>query len=62
MTPEQLDKLIDAYAWRCVDDMDIKELRQALAERIIHDFEDVISDDYIIDVIKGHYPELLTPS
>ena len=59
MTPEQLDKLIDAYAWRCVDDMDIKELRQALAELIVRDLE-AESDDYIIDEIKGRYPELLT--
>ena len=58
MTPEQRDKLIDDYAYRCVDDMDIKDMCRALAESIAHDFE-TESDEYVIEQVKQFYPDLL---
>lgn len=61
MTPEQRDKLIDDYAWRCVDDMDIKDMCRALAESIAHDFE-TESDEYVIEQVKQFYPDLLEDS
>ena len=44
MTNEQRDKLIDDYAWRVVDDMDIKDLCHATAEQISAGFDNQ-SDD-----------------
>ena len=58
MTPEERDKLIDNYAWRVVDDMDVKDLCRIVAESIVHDF-DTESDDYVLEVIKDYYPDLL---
>ena len=58
MTTEERDKLIDDYAWRCVDDMDIKDMCRAMAESIAHDFEGE-SDDYVIEQVKEFYPDLL---
>ena len=34
MTPEERDKLIDNYAWRVVDDMDIKDLCRIVADKL----------------------------
>ena len=45
MTDKERDELIDNYAWRCVDDMDIKDLCRAMAEQIAASF-DTESDDY----------------
>lgn len=58
MTTEDRDKLIDDYAWRCVDDMGIKDICRAMAESIAHDFEGE-SDDYVIEQVKEFYPDLL---
>ena len=58
MTPEERDKLIDNYAWRVVDDMDIKDLCRIVAESIVHDF-DTESDEYVIEVVNDYYPDLL---
>ena len=52
------DELIDNYAWRCVDDMDIKDLCRAMAEQIAASF-DTESDDYLIEQVKEYYPDLL---
>ena len=58
MTPEERAKLIDNYAWRCVDDMDIKDMCRALAEQIASDFEGE-SDEYVVEQVKQFYPDLL---
>ena len=58
MTDKERDKLIDNYAWRCVDDMDIKDLCRAMAEQIAASF-DTESDDYVIKQVKEYYPDLL---
>ena len=58
MTSEELDKLIDAYAWRVVDDMDLKDLCAFAADVIAHDFE-TETDEYVIETIKDSYPDLL---
>ena len=58
MTPNQRDELIDAYAWRVVDDMDLKTLCQWCAETIAHDF-DTETDEYVIETINDYYPDLV---
>ena len=58
MTPEERDKLIDNYAWRVVDDMDIKDLCRIVADMVAHDFE-TESDEYVIEQVKEYYPDLL---
>ena len=58
MTPEQREKLIEDYAWRCVDDMDIKDMCRVLAESIAHDLE-TESDGHVIEQVKNYYPDLL---
>lgn len=58
MTDKERDELIDNYAWRCVDDMDIKDLCRAMAEQIAASF-DTESDEYVIKLVKEDYPDLL---
>lgn len=58
MTDKNIDELIDAYAWHCVDDMTLDELRSSVAQSIAHDFE-TETEEYIIEQIKDTYPELL---
>lgn len=58
MTPEERDELIDNYAWRIVDDLDVKDLCRIVAESIAYDFE-TESDDYVIAQVKEYYPDLL---
>ena len=58
MTDKERDDLIDNYAWRCVENMDIKDLCRAMAETISASF-DTESDEYVIEQVKEHYPDLL---
>ena len=58
MTPEERDKLIDDYAWRVVNDMDIKDLCRIVADNVFSNFE-TESDEYVIEQVKEHYPDLL---
>jgi hypothetical protein len=58
MTFEELDKLINAYAWRVVDDMDLKDLCAFAADVIAHDFK-TETEEYVIETIKNYYPDLL---
>ena len=58
MTPEERDELIDTYAWRIVDGMDVKDLCHIVADMIVRDFE-TETDEYVIDQIKEYYPDLL---
>ena len=61
MTPQQRDQLIDDYAWKCVDSMDIKDLCRIVAEQIAASFDNK-SDQYLIDEVKENYPDLLEVS
>ena len=59
MTDKERDELIDNYAWRCVDDMDIKDLCRAMAEQIAASF-DTESDEYYDELtnrVKNKFPE-----
>ena len=47
MTPEERDQLIDKYAWRVVDDLDIKDLCRIVAESIAQSLETESDDDVI---------------
>ena len=58
LTPDERDKLIDDYAWRVVDDMDLKDLCRFAAEVIAHDF-DTETDEYVVEQIENYYPDLL---
>ena len=58
MTPDERDKLIDNYAWRVVDNMNIKDLCRFVAEVIAHDFE-TETDEHVIEQVKSYYPDLL---
>ena len=58
MTDKERDKLIDNYAWKCVDDMEIDDLCRAMAQQIAESF-DTKSDDHVIKQVKESYPDLL---
>ena len=58
MTKKERDELIDSYAWRCVDSMDIKDLCRAMAEQIAASFN-TESDESVIEQVKEYYPDLL---
>lgn len=58
LTPERRDELIDNYAWRVVDDMDIKDLCRFVSEVITTNFE-TETDEYLVEHIKEYYPDLL---
>ena len=58
MTDKERDKLIDNYAWRCVDDMELDDLCRAMAQQIAENFDNK-SDDYVIEQVKNFYPDLL---
>ena len=58
MTDKERDELIDNYAWRCVDDMEISDLCRGMVEVIAANF-DTKSDDYVIEQVKQFYPDLL---
>ena len=60
MTDNERDQLIDNYAWRCVNDMDIGEICRVMAEQIADKF-DSKSDDYVIAQVQKSYPDLLNP-
>ena len=60
MTETERDELIDNYAWRCVDEMDIGDICRAMAEQIAADL-DTESDAYVIERVKECYPDLLKP-
>lgn len=59
MTPKERDNLIDAYAWRVVNELGIKDLRHIVANMVAHDFE-TESDEYVIEQVQEYYPDLLT--
>ena len=58
MTDKERYELIKNYAWRCVDDMDIKDIRRELAESKAYEFE-TETDEYVIELVKDVYPDLI---
>ena len=58
MTSEELDKLVNEYAMRVVDDMDLKDLCAFAVDVIANDFE-TETEEYVIETIKNYYPDLL---
>ena len=52
MTDKERDELIDNYAWRCVDDMEIGDLCKAMVQIIAENFDNK-SDDYVIEQVKN---------
>ena len=58
MTDKERDELIDNYAWRCVDDMEIDDLCKAMVQVIAENFDNK-SDDHVIEQVKNFYPDLL---
>ena len=57
MTPKELDELINKYAWRCVENMKIKDIHAELVRLIAYEFVEE-SDEYVIEVIRDNYPDL----
>ena len=51
-------KLIEAYAKRCVEDMDMDELC-TFAQNTIEDELDQCTNQYVIDTINDYYPDLI---
>ena len=58
LTPEERDQLIGSYAWKVVDDMDIKDLCQFAADVITTNLE-TETDESLVEHIKEYYPDLL---
>lgn len=58
LTPEQRDKLIDDYAWRVVDEMDLRELCRLMAEQFAREFNEY-TDEKLIEKIQDFFPDLL---
>lgn len=55
---KQRENLLEKYADKCVEDMDMKTLMQSMIERIIESF-DSDDDEYLIAQVEEFYPELL---
>jgi hypothetical protein len=58
MTPDERDKLQDAYVHAVIDDMDMDSLIQYAADSL-HHYLDKESNDELIETVKEIYPELL---
>jgi len=58
MTPEQRDKLQDAYCQQIVDDMDIKTLCAFVYDSIDCTMDNYSDEEFITEV-KEYYPHLL---
>ena len=58
LTPEQRDKLIDDYAWRVVDEMDLRELCRLMAKQFSSKFNEY-TDEQLIEKIQDLFPDLL---
>jgi len=58
MTPEERDKLQDAYVHAVIDGMDMDSLIQYAADSL-HHYLDKESNDELIETVKELYPELL---
>jgi hypothetical protein len=58
MTQTELTDLIEQYAKRCVDDMDMDELC-VFAQTTVEESLTGCAEDYIIETIREYYPELI---
>ena len=58
MTPDQRDKLQNAYVNAVIDGMDMDSLIQYAADAL-HHYLDKESNTELIDTVKELYPELL---
>ena len=59
MTPDERDKLQDAYVHAVIDDMDMDSLIQYAADSLHHYLDKFESNTELIDTVKELYPELL---
>ena len=59
LTPEQTDRLRDAYAWHVVDGMDLKTLTQCAAERIANDLDGLTAAEVAAEIADLYDPETL---
>ena len=59
MTPDERDKLQDAYVHAVIDDMDMDSLIQYAADSLHHYLDKFESNTELIATVKELYPELL---
>ena len=59
MTPDQRDKLQNAYVNAVIDGMDMDSLIQYAADSLHHYLDKFESNTELIDTVKELYPELL---
>ena len=59
LTPAQVDRLRDAYAWHVVDGMDTKTLCQCAAERIANDLDGLTAEEVAAEIADNYDPETL---
>lgn len=58
MTPEERNKLQDAYCQQVVDDMDLKTLCAVVYDSLSGSLDDYTDQEFITEV-KEYYPHLL---
>ena len=58
MTPEERNKLQDAYCQQVVDDMDLKTLCAVVYDSVSGSLDDYTDQEFITEV-KEYYPHLL---
>jgi len=52
LTPEQVDLLRDSYAWKIVDDMDVKDLMESCALQIANELINVEQQQLIAEITE----------
>ena len=52
LTPEQVDLLRDSYAWKIVDDMDIKDLMESCVLQIANELMNVEQQQLIVEITE----------
>jgi transcriptional regulator of aromatic amino acid metabolism len=52
LTPEQVDLLRDSYAWKIVDDMDVKDLMESCALQIANELMNVEQQQLIAEITE----------
>jgi transcriptional regulator of aromatic amino acid metabolism len=52
LTPEQVDLLRDSYAWKIVDDMDVKDLMESCALQIANELMNVKQQQLIAEITE----------
>jgi hypothetical protein len=59
LTPAQIDRLRDAFAWHVVDGMDVKTLAQCAAEQIAKDLDTYTPDEIAAEIADLYGSETL---